>query len=115
MANPSTPNNKHNNKAGRQVTRTKVKSHEKYLDNNMASPTYYEKHREKLIQYQREYYYENKGHVHEYLKEYYNKHRERLKQRNKEHFRRRFLTKKGIAPSDLTTIAIERNVLLSFE
>ena len=46
----------------------------------MASPTYYEKHREKLIQYQREYYYKNKGHVQEYLKEYYNKHRERLKQ-----------------------------------
>jgi len=81
----------------------------------MASPTYYEKHREKLIQYQREYYYKNKGHAQEYFKEYYNKHRERLKQRNKEHFRRHFFGKKRLTPSDLTAIAIQRNVLVSFE
>ena len=81
----------------------------------MASPTYYEKNREKLIQYQREYYYKNKGHVQEFLKEYYNKHRERLKQRNKEHFRRHFFGKKRLTPSDLTAIAIQRNVLVSFE
>ncbi len=81
----------------------------------MTSPTYYEKHREKLIQYQRDYYYKHKYQIKEYNKEYYNKHRESLKQRNKEHFRRHFFGKKRLTPSDLTAIVIQRNVLVSFE
>ena len=81
----------------------------------MAAPPNYLKTREKLIQNQREYYYEHKYQIQENNQEYYNKRRECLKRRNEEQFRRHFLAKKGLTPSDLTAIAIQRNVLLNFE